>query len=161
MNRLLDKVAIVTGAADGIGLAISKAFAKEGAIVVMGDINDTKCKQEADELLKQNQRALPLSCDVGNTDSVNMMVKACVEKYGRIDVLVNNAAISIGGNVTEMSDEDWDRLMNVNLKGVFRCIRACMSHMISAGKGSGLDRLCKCQRRYDLNDQSISGAIWR
>ena len=70
MNRLKDKVAIITGAADGIGLAISKAFAKEGAIVVMADINDVKCRQEANELLKQHQRALPLSCNVGDTDSV-------------------------------------------------------------------------------------------
>lgn len=151
MNRLLDKVAIVTGAADGIGLAISKAFAKEGATVVMGDINDVKCKQEADELLKQNQKALPLSCDVGNTDSVNTMVKACIEEYKRVDVLVNNAAISIGGNIAEMSDKDWDRLMNVNLKGVFRCIRACMPHMVSAKKGSVIN-IASGQAHRSWND---------
>jgi NAD(P)-dependent dehydrogenase (short-subunit alcohol dehydrogenase family) len=136
MERLENKVAIVTGAADGIGLAISKAFAKEGATVVMGDINDTKCNQEADKLLKQNQKALPLFCDVGSTDSVNMMIKTCIENYGRIDVLVNNAAVAISGNISEMPDEDWDRLMNVNLKGVFRCIRACMPYMLSAENGS-------------------------
>lgn len=136
MGRLKDKVAIVTGAADGIGLAISKAFAREEAIVIMGDINEVKCNQEANGILKQNQKALSLFCDVGNTDSVNKMVKACMEKYGRIDVLVNNAAISISGNISEMPDDDWDLLMNVNLKGAFRCIRASMPHMISAEKGS-------------------------
>ena len=102
----------------------------------MGDINDAKCNQEADKLLKQNQKALPLFCDVGNTDSVNKMVKTCIENYGRIDVLVNNAAIAISGNITEMPEEDWDRLMNVNLKGVFRGIKACLPYMISAENGS-------------------------
>ena len=136
MNRLEGKIAIITGAADGIGLAISQAFAKEGATVVMGDINDLKCNEEADKILNQNQKALSLLCDVGETDSVKRMVKTCIENYGRIDILINNAAIAISGNITEMSDEDWDRLMNVNLKGVFRCIRACMPHMISAENGS-------------------------
>ncbi|MFS4418206.1 SDR family NAD(P)-dependent oxidoreductase [Maribacter sp. 2307ULW6-5] len=136
MGRLKDKVAIVTGAADGIGLAISKVFAKEGATVVMVDVNEDKCKREAQAILQQNQNALPLFCDVGSTDMVNGMVQTCMETYGRIDVLVNNAAISVSGLVSEMPDEDWDRLMNVNLKGVFRCIRACMPHMLLAEKGS-------------------------
>lgn len=136
MERLKDKVAIVTGAADGIGLAISEEFAKEGATVVMVDINETKCKQEASSLLKQNLKVLPLFCDVGETDSVNLMVKTCVENYGKIDVLVNNAALAISGTVTEMPDENWDKLMNVNLKGVFRCIKACLPYMLSVEKGS-------------------------
>ena len=136
MERLKDKVAIVTGAADGIGLAISEAFAKEGATVVMGDINEAKCKQEASSLLKQSLMVLPLFCDVGKTDSVNMMVKTCIENYSKIDVLVNNAAVAIPGTITEMPEEDWDRLMNVNLKGVFRCIKTCLPYMLSAKKGS-------------------------
>ncbi len=136
MNRLKDKVAIITGAADGIGLAISKAFAKEGATVVMTDINEAKCKMEADKLLRQDLKALPLFCDVGKTASVNNMVKTCIENYGKVDVLVNNAAISISGNIAVMPDEDWDLLMNINLKGVFRCIKACIPHMILAANGS-------------------------
>lgn len=136
MERLNNKVAIVTGSANGIGLAISEAFAKAGANVVMGDINMEKCKQEADRLLKQNLKVFPLICDVGNTDSVNQMVKTCIQKLGKIDVLVNNAAAAISGKITEMSDEEWDRLMNVNLKGAFRCIRACLPFMISAENGS-------------------------
>ncbi len=136
MERLNDKVAIVTGAADGIGLAISEAFAKEGATVVMVDINVEKCKQEANNLLKQNLKALALLCDVGSTDSVNLMVKTCVENFGKIDVLVNNAAVAIPGTITEMPDEDWDKIMNVNLKGVFRCIKACLPYMLSVEQGS-------------------------
>ncbi|SHE36557.1 3-oxoacyl-[acyl-carrier protein] reductase [Arenibacter palladensis] len=151
MGRLKNKVAIVTGAADGIGLAISRAFAKEGAIVVMADINDKKCRQESDELLKQNQHALPLFCDVGNTDSVNEMVKTCIESFGKIDVLVNNAAISISGNITKMPDQDWDLLMNVNLKGVFRCIKSCLPYMLKAEMGSVIN-IASGQAHRSWND---------
>lgn len=136
MERLKDKVAIVTGAADGIGLAISEAFAKEGAIVIMCDINEAKCTQEAETLSKQDLKVLPLICDIGNTESVNSMVKTCIDKYGKIDVLVNNAALAIPGEITEMPEDDWDKLMNVNLKGVFRCIKACLPYMVSAEGGN-------------------------
>lgn len=136
MGRLKDKVAIVTGAADGIGLAISQAFASEGAIVVMTDINMDKCTLEAKNICQNGQQAFPLSCDVGNSDSVNQMVVNCLDEFGRIDVLVNNAAVSVSGNVMEMPDEDWDFLMNVNLKGVFRCIKACLPIMIANKNGS-------------------------
>lgn len=136
MNRLKDKVTIVTGAADGIGLSIAEAFAKEGATVVMADINEDKCHQEAHILLKQYITILPLFCDIGDTDSVNAMVTTCIEKFGKIDILVNNAAVAISGKVTEMSEDDWDKLMNINLKGAFRCIKAVLPHMISAKQGS-------------------------
>jgi NAD(P)-dependent dehydrogenase (short-subunit alcohol dehydrogenase family) len=136
MNRLKNKVAIVTGAADGIGLSIAKAFAKEGAIVVMCDINEEKCKQEAHILLKKNSTILPFFCDIGDTDSVNTMVNTCIEKFGKIDILVNNAAVAIPGKVTNMPEEDWDKLMNINLKGAFRCIKACLPHMLSVKHGS-------------------------
>lgn len=136
MERLKGKVAIVTGAADGIGLAISDVFAREGATVIMADINEAKCKQEAQKLLKHNSDVLPLFCDIGNTDSVKAMVANCIEKFGKIDVLVNNAALAISGNITDMPEEDWDQLMNVNLKGAFRCINASLPNMISAKQGS-------------------------
>lgn len=136
MNRLKNKVAIVTGAADGIGLSIAKAFAEEGAIVVMSDINEEKCKQEANVLSQQSSNVLPLFCDIGDTDSVNAMVNTCVKKFGKIDILVNNAAVAIPGTVTEMPEDDWDKLMNINLKGAFRCIKACLPYMISATQGS-------------------------
>ena len=136
MDRLKDKVAIVTGAADGIGLAISKAFAHEGAIVVMCDINMEKCKAEAESLLYKGLSAYAVFCNVGDTGSVNEMVKECELKYGKIDVLVNNAGVAIPGKVTDMSDDEWDQLMNVNLKGVFRCARACLPFMLKNSSGS-------------------------
>ncbi|WP_147678090.1 SDR family NAD(P)-dependent oxidoreductase [Algibacter pacificus] len=136
MNRLKDKVAIVTGAADGIGLAISKALAKEGAMVVMTDINEEKCTQEANLLLENNNNISTLLCDIGDTNSVNTMVNTCIEKFGKIDILVNNAAVAIPGTITNMPEEDWDKLMNINLKGAFRCIKACLPHMLSVKQGS-------------------------
>ena len=136
MERLKNKVALVTGAADGIGLAIAQAFANEGATVVMGDVNEKKCKEECRKLLDSGSDALACLCDVGDTTSVKNVVKSCIEKYGKIDILVNNAAVSISGNIADMPEEDWDSLMNVNLKGVFRCIQACMPHMLDAQKGS-------------------------
>lgn len=136
MNRLENKVAIVTGAADGIGLAISEAFANEGATVVMADINEEKCKLEANRLLKDNFKVLPEYCDVGNLNSVQLMVNKCVDKYGKIDILVNNAAIAIAGNIIDTAEADWNKLMNINLDGVFRCIKLCLPHMIKREEGS-------------------------
>lgn len=135
MNRLKDKVAIVTGAADGIGLSIAEAFAKEGATVVMGDINEEKCIQEANTLLNDNNNVFPIFCDIGDTKSVNSLVDVCIKKFGRIDILVNNAAVAIPGTITNMPEEDWDNIMNINLKGAFRCIKSCLPHMISAKQG--------------------------
>lgn len=136
MERLKNKVAIVTGSADGIGLFIAKAFVDEGAIVVMGDINENKCKEEANRFLTEGKHVLPCYCDVGNTKSVLNMVNSCVQHYGKVDILVNNAAVAIAGNIVDMPDDNWDGLMNINLKGVFRCTKACMPYMIDAQKGS-------------------------
>lgn len=136
MSRLNDKVAIITGAAEGIGLAISEAFVKAGASVIMADINTAKGKREAARLSRDNRRAEYAYCDVGNTASINLLVETCVKTFGKIDVLVNNAAVAISGEITQMPDEDWDTLMNINLKGAFRTVRACLPSMISAQSGS-------------------------
>jgi NAD(P)-dependent dehydrogenase (short-subunit alcohol dehydrogenase family) len=136
MSRLKDKVAIVTGAAEGIGLAISEAFVKEGAHVLMADVNMEKCEGEVQRLAKGNDKAICMYCDIGNTISVESMVETCNNTFGKIDILVNNAAVAIPGEITSMNDNDWDTLMNVNLKGVFRCIRSCLPFMITAEYGS-------------------------
>lgn len=136
MGRLNDKVAIVTGAADGLGLAIAKAFAIEGASVVMGDVNKVKCKNEAEKLEEMGLSALAIFCDVGNTESVNALVDNCINNFGKVDVLVNNAAVAISSNITEMPEDAWDTLMNINLKGYFRFIKSTIPHMINAKNGS-------------------------
>ena len=90
MGRLEKKVAIITGAADGIGLEMSRAFANEGAIVVMSDINIDKCKVEAKTIAKNSKNTIAKKCDVGNTQDVNKLIEFTIETYGRIDVLINN-----------------------------------------------------------------------
>jgi len=107
MNRLEGKVAIVTGAADGIGLCISQSFVKEGASVVMCDINIEKCDKEA--------AALKNECSI-----LKQLINTTIDKFGKIDILVNNAAVAIEGDIREMPESDWDTLMNTNLKSVFR-----------------------------------------
>ncbi|AUP80068.1 SDR family NAD(P)-dependent oxidoreductase [Flavivirga eckloniae] len=136
MKRLQDKIAIITGAADGIGLAISKVFAKEGAIVVMGDINFEKCQQEADAISKNIGKAIAKKCDVGHTKEVNELINQTLKTYGKIDVLINNAAVAISGNITEMPEEDWDKVINTNLKSVYRTIKAVLPIMLKQHSGS-------------------------
>lgn len=134
--RLKNKVAIVTGAADGIGLAISEAFAKEGAIVIASDINEKKCKAEAARLSQDGSIVRGIKCDVGVTEDVSGLINAAIDEFGRIDVLVNNAAIAISGNIMEMPEADWDKLMNTNLKSIYRTIKATLPYMIKQRSGS-------------------------
>jgi NAD(P)-dependent dehydrogenase (short-subunit alcohol dehydrogenase family) len=136
MKRLKDKVAIVTGAADGIGLAISKLFAQEGALVLMCDINKKKCIAESIAINAKSERAFPKVCSVANTGQMERMVKEAIEDFGRIDILVNNAAVAISGNVMDMPENEWDKLMEVNLKGIFRGIKFVLPHMLNHGGGS-------------------------
>lgn len=136
MNRLKGKVAIVTGAADGIGLAISKAFANQGAQVVMCDINVGKCDEEARKLNDNGGTVRSYVCDVGKTKDVQSVVDHTLAEFGKIDILVNNAAIALSGNIVEMPEEDWDRLMNINLKSVYRGIQIVLPHMQQNQSGS-------------------------
>ena len=136
MGRLEGKTAVITGAADGIGFAISKAMAREGAHVFMGDINDDKGAAAAASLVAEGGRATFFHCDVAvETDIANLIDQAA--RTGHVDVLVNNAAIAIGGMpLHEMTDEQWHRLIAVNLTSVFRGIKHVLPHMIRQRWGS-------------------------
>lgn len=136
MGRLEKKVVIITGAANGIGLAMSRVFSKEGAIVVMSDISIDKCELEAKIIAEKSGKTIAKKCDVGNTTDVNELIKFTIEAYGRIDVLINNAAVAIPGNIIEMPEEDWDHLMNINLKSIYRTIKATLPFMIKQKSGS-------------------------
>jgi NAD(P)-dependent dehydrogenase (short-subunit alcohol dehydrogenase family) len=134
--RLKNKVALITGAARGIGLAIAEAFAREGAIVICSDQDEIKCKEESDRLRGTGGLIRAMRCDISRTEEVVTMVQTAIDEYKRIDVLVNNAAIAVKGNIMEMPEEDWDRLMNTNLTGIYRTIKYALPHMIRQQSGS-------------------------
>ena len=134
-QRLLGKVSLITGAAQGIGLATALKFAREGAIVIVCDV-----KQAAvDEAVKQCQalgaQALGFVVDVTQRDMVDATVKAVLDKFGRIDVLVNNAGITQDARLQKMTIEQFDRVIDVNLRGVFHCAQAVTDAMVAQGGG--------------------------
>jgi NAD(P)-dependent dehydrogenase (short-subunit alcohol dehydrogenase family) len=136
MGRLEGKTAVVTGAADGIGYAISKAMAAEGAHVFMGDIADDKGSAAAEGLMKAGGKATYRHCDVSVEQDIADLIAAAAET-GHVDVLVNNAAIAIGGMpLHEMADEQWHRLIAVNLTSVFRGTKYALPHMLRQKSGS-------------------------
>lgn len=136
MGRLAGKTAVVTGAADGIGYAISAAMAREGAHVFMGDINDDKGRAAAERLFEAGGKASFRHCDVAVEQDIADLIEAAAAT-GHVDILVNNAAIAIGGMpLHEMTDEQWHRLIAVNLTSVFRGIKYALPHMLRQKSGS-------------------------
>ena len=134
--RLKNKVAIVTGAANGIGLSIATTFASEGAIVVLSDIDEVRLMHEANQIAASGAKILSIKTDVGNSNDVKNLINQTINAFGKIDILVNNAAVAIGGNIMEMPETDWDTLMNINLKSIYRTIKETLPHMIKQKSGS-------------------------
>ena len=130
--RLKEKVAIVTGAARGIGLGVAQAFTAEGAHVVLADVNDEAGIEAAAEL----ERAEYVNCDVSDAGQARDLVARTVAKHRRIDVCVNNAGIIRGADVLEVSEEDFDAVLGVNLKGAFLVGQAAAREMVKGGAGS-------------------------
>jgi len=131
----MNKVAVVTGAARGIGLATVGKFLSEGWNVAMIDI-DGLTQTQARSDLQAPETTLAIECDVSDPDQVQAAVDTTVQKFGRIDALVNNAGIAIFKPVIETSYEEWSRVLAVNLNGPFICTQACTPAMIKAGGGS-------------------------
>lgn len=136
MNRLLDKIALITGASDGIGFELAKSFAAESATVVMLDRNHEMLATKSRKLMDQGHTILPVHGDVGCTEDVQRAVQAAMDSYGRLDVLVNNAAVAIPGDITDQSEADWNHLLNINLLGIFRSIKFALPGMLSRKSGS-------------------------
>jgi len=127
--RLTDRVAIVTGGAQGIGQGISLRLAEESAKVAIFDIDVKGAKTVAKQIEKAGGNALALMVDVSKAKEVDAGVNKVISKFGKIDILVNNAGISLTSKVANMADKEWDRTLDVNLKGVFLCCRAVIPHM--------------------------------
>ena len=131
---LIGKTAIVTGGASGIGKAISKIFAEQGAKVHILDINKEGATQTANEIRKANQKAIAHCCDVSNQKNVNEIIKK-ITTTDAINILVNNAGIAHIGSIEKTREEDLDRLYNVNIKGVYNCTKACIKSFKKNGGG--------------------------
>jgi 3-hydroxybutyrate dehydrogenase len=137
--RLEGKVAIITGAASGIGRAMAQRFASEGAKVVIADLEQAQPQKAAAELAAATRgRLLGIVTDVTNEDSVEKAVAQTIREYGGVDILCSNAGNQIIGGVHELAFSDWKKIMAVHLDGAFLTTRACLRHMYSAGKGGSI-----------------------
>ena len=136
--RLKDKVAVITGSAGGIGLATACRFAAEGAAVVLADVKEDALEHARAQVLAAARQAVvqPVVLDVTQSQSVRSMVDAVMARFGRIDCLVNNAGITADARLVKMTDEQFDRVIAVNLKGVYLCTQAVADPMIRQGSGA-------------------------
>jgi meso-butanediol dehydrogenase/(S,S)-butanediol dehydrogenase/diacetyl reductase len=135
MARFEDKGVVVTGAAQGMGRAIAAAFIDEGARVVLADLNGEGAKATAAEL-SGDGRAICMQCDVTSAADVQALVDSSIEQLGRVDVWVNNAGTITMRGVVDLTEDDWDRVMDVNAKGVFLGVRGVLPHMLERGGGN-------------------------
>ncbi len=137
MSRYAERVVVVTGAARGIGAATAKRFAEEGASVAVLDLDESAAVAAAESL--GAPKALGFACDVADSDSAGAAVSAVVERLGRVDVLVNNAGVTRDNLLFKMTEDDWDTVINVHLRGAFLMSRAVQQHMVAAKYGKILN----------------------
>ena len=126
---LKGKTAIITGSGRGIGRAIALAMAAQGANIVVNDVNMESADEVVAEIEAMGRQAIAVKADVTAEEQVLAMVEACINRFGKLDILVNNAGIIQTAPVTEIDGKDWDRVMEVNLKGVFLCCKAALAPM--------------------------------
>jgi 2-keto-3-deoxy-L-fuconate dehydrogenase len=136
-RRLEGRIALITGAAAGIGLATAELFVREGAAVVMADNQAETLEREAARLVAQGFQAVPVATDVMRSGDVRRAVSAAREAFGRLDILFANAGVGWVGDILATSDEDWDRVMGVNAKGVFLSCREAIRQMLAQEPGGG------------------------
>lgn len=146
--RLSGKVSIITGGTSGIGQATAKLFAKEGSKVVIAGRDEKRGNNLAKEINDQGHEAIFVKTDVSRSDDVQSLFNKTVEKWGRIDVLFNNAGIEIDGFVADYNEEDWDKVINTNLKGAFLCSKYAFKQMIKQGTGGSI-----------INNSSVLGIL--
>jgi NAD(P)-dependent dehydrogenase (short-subunit alcohol dehydrogenase family) len=133
--KLKDKVAIITGSSKGIGKGVAEVFSREGAKVVLTASGSKEGELAAAEIRAAGGDAIFIKCDVSNEEEVKACIAKTVNTYGRLDILVNNAGIGTYKSVLDVTSEEWDKCLAVNLKGVFLCSKYSIPHMQSIGKG--------------------------
>lgn len=136
MIELSDKVAVVTGAAQGIGKAIVEKLAQRGADVVLADLQVEKAKAVAQEIADNTgRRAIAVQVDVSNSASAQAMIDSAIAEFGHVDILVNNAGITRDTLIMRMKESEWDAVLNINLKGAFNCSKAVIRAMMKQHYG--------------------------
>jgi len=133
--KLKDRVAIVTGGARGIGRAIATSFLKEGAKVAIIDSDKERLETVKKEMGNESKEVMVIPCDITKSSNVKEMMDQVHKRFGRIDILVNNAGIIRRGTIETVTEEDWDRVIEVNLKGTFNCCKAVAGIMKQQGYG--------------------------
>jgi 3-hydroxybutyrate dehydrogenase len=136
--QLKDKVAFITGSASGIGKEIATVYAREGAKVVIADLNKEAADATARELAATGAQAIGVAVDVTSEDQVNAAVEQAAAAFGGIDILVSNAGIQIVHPVEEFSFADWKKMLSIHLDGAFLTTRACLKHMYAQGRGGSV-----------------------
>ena len=134
--RLKNKVALITGGGSGIGLATARLFLKEGAKIAISDISEKNGKRALSDLRKAGRDAIFIKSDVSKEEDARRMVMETVSKYGRLDILVNNAGILIEKTIEELTVEEWDRIMAINVKGVFLVSKYAIPEIRKSGGGA-------------------------
>jgi len=132
-----NKVALITGAGSGLGLATAKAFAESGAAVALADWNEKSARTAADEIVAQGHKALAVACDVSDDAQVEAMVKETVATFGQLDAAFNNAGVqNVLAETTDTTRQDYDRVMDINLRGVWSCMKFELQQMRKQGSGA-------------------------
>lgn len=134
--RLAAKVAIITGGGSGIGRATAELFAREGAKVVVADYKAETGQETVEAILASGREAIFVEVDVSDSAQVNELVREALDAYGGIDILFNNAGVLLFGTVLDTAEEEWNRLISINLTGTFLCSKAVLPHMIARGGGA-------------------------
>tara|TARA_A100001037_G_scaffold12867_2_gene11992 strand:+ start:14352 stop:15170 length:819 start_codon:yes stop_codon:yes gene_type:complete len=164
-KTLTDKIAVVTGAGRGIGLAIAHKFVEAGAAVVVAEIDEMLGEQAVEELIADGGQAAFVPCDVSRPEQASRLISDTVVTYGRVDICVNNAGINSVGDVLDISEADFDRVMDVNVKGSFFVAQAAAKEMVRAGTQGSIVNLSSVvsiiavanQPVYSISKAAING----
>jgi 3-oxoacyl-[acyl-carrier protein] reductase len=136
MNKLKDKVSLITGAGRGIGRGIAVAMAKEGSFVILASRSQSELEETAKIINEAGGTALPIKTDISDEKQINKMIEKALKKFGKIDILINNAGQYLEKPVLDTTIEDWETIMGANLKGIFLCTKAVLKNMIKRRSGT-------------------------
>ncbi len=145
---LENQVVLITGAGTGIGAGVAQAMAEAGANVVCADINAEAAQETADAAARAGVESQALAADVGDVDAIEAMLDAAMERFGRLDVIVNNAGVTRKAYIMDLTEADWDRIHRVNSKGVFFCLQGAARRMIEQGGGRIINMASIAGRGY-------------